>query len=195
MSKQSRSTVAIAVFLFAVTLSGCRLSPEKTVEEFLDGFRAADTVKMRNCVLDEGGWKIDSLYEEYQGAAEMELARTILSKLTYSIQRPTMDRNTATVPVRLTSVDLLTLFADLMEEYYRAAYAYAYGEWNDEPVGDLYTRITINAMNGLDVPMTTTNVEFSLTKKGGKWLIVLDDRLCFSLGYAIIGNLGSLYGY
>jgi len=190
MKKPTRFIIAIAVLLVPLTLTGCGLSPDKTVAKFLDAFKAADSRGMSKYVLGGDTSNIEDFDDQDPEAAEVALS--VLSKLSYSIQKPTIDGKTATVPVSITSIDMPRLMANLLPQMCSAALASAFSEDSGESVEELSMRLTMNAINEPDAPMTTTRVNFPLTKERGKWLIVPNDELGASLANAITGNLADL---
>lgn len=192
MKRPTRFIIAIAILLVPLTLAGCGLSPNKTVANFLDAFKAADSKGMSKYLLGGNASDIEDFDDQDPEVAEVALS--IRSKLTYSIHNPAIEGKTATVPVNITSIDMPRLMADLLPQMFSAALAFAFGEDSGESAEELSMRLTMNAINDPNVPMTTTRVNFPLTKERGKWLIVPNDELVVSLPNAITGNLADLFG-
>jgi len=192
MKRPTRSIIAMVVLLVPLTLTGCGMSPDKTVAKFLDAFKAADSREMSKYVLGGNTSNLEDFDDQDPEAAEVALS--VLSKLTYSIQKPAIDGKTATVPVNITSIDMPRLMANLLPQMFGAALASAFSEDGGESVEELSMRLTLNAINDPNVPMTTTRVHFPLTKERGKWLIMPEDELGVSLSNAVTGNFADLFG-
>jgi hypothetical protein len=193
MKRPTRLIIVIAVLLVPLTLAGCGLSPDKTVAKFLDAFKAADSEEMSKYVLGGDISNVEDLDEEDPELAEVALS--ILSKLTYSIQKPAINGNTATVPVNMTSIDIPRLMANLIPQMFGAALTFVFSQENPESMIKFNLQLVKNAINDPDVPMTTTPLDFPLIRTNGKWLIVFDEEFAVSLVNAYSGNMGNPFDH
>jgi hypothetical protein len=188
--KPANRLLALVLTITAcAALSGCGAPPDQVVSDFMKAVTAMQADEMRKYVAS-------SADEEFLPFQESDPSsdpwiQAVMDRITYEVQKPVISKNSATVPVTITCVDLVRVMTNMLPDLFSLALGSAFG---DEPEMDMdrtATQLLVNSINDPNAPMVTTNMEFNLTKGKKGWLIVFDDATGDALANAITGNLGT----
>lgn len=192
MKNVKKLTGFILSILMLVSLSACGgQSPDKAVSEYLDALKTydAETLKNYEDVLDSVDKNLSSFLDEKDkdkvDKESQEIAKKILSNLSYEIVSTKDNRDTATVKVKITNKD----FGSGMKTFFTDMFAYALSHLDaSEDEMNKYVEKKLNTMIDDAVKSSTTvtnEVTVTLNKKDDKWVIKQNDKL----SNAILGNL------
>ena len=174
----------IPVLLFLVIGCSSTTPPDQVVKSFLDAMVKGEFEKAAEFVVGEGEEKdIVKTPEDKEGE---RLAKAILAKVTYELGEKKIDGDNATVAAKITAPDLLRITSKAISELLPMAFAMAFSEDNSEDQMDaMFQQYFENAISDPNAPMAVSDVQVSLEKKDGAWLITPDD----ALSSALTGNM------
>jgi len=183
----------LQVFLLILTtivLTGCfGPSPDRVVTDFFSAIKegnfdtAANYIKSSN-----SNEEFREKLEKAQDIDDQKLAELLFSKLSWEIISTSKDQNTAEVKTKVTSIDMVRVFTEVMNQIMPLAFASAFDENSSEKIEELTDQYFMNAISDPDAPTITSEVTVKLVKEEGKWLIEPDDDLL----NAMTGNAGKL---
>lgn len=188
MKKVSRVLVMAVCLSMAIMMSGCTASPEKTAERFLDAVRSLDATEAAKYVLDaDNSDLVDRFSPERLERAKF--LKPVFGRITYQLQKPSVSSGVATVPVRITCVDVPRVMGGVATQAISAAFASSFGGESQDM--DIYVeQLLVNAVNDPSAPMTTVDTVLPLRKVHGRWLLAFDDESADAFLNAVTGNLG-----
>ena len=189
-----RKIVVLLTALFlALFVASCSAPPEQTVTKFLEALRNADVEEMGRHVHGEGGTPLASEVT-WESEKDREMAKMLFGRISYKIENRSVTKDTATVSVAITCVDVPRVLADTFSKVLPIAIAAAFGGETQEDTQALVEQTLENAIRDPNAPMTTVETTFNLKKISGKWLIVFDEKSSGEFLNAITGNLGKALG-
>jgi len=188
--KPAEKLLALVLTVLAcAVLSGCGTPPDQTVSDFMKALKALRADEMRKYVAS--GADEELLPFQESDPSDDPWIQAMMGRVTYQVQKPVINKNSATVPVAITCVDLVRVMTNMLPDLFSLAFGSAF---SDEPEMDMdrtATQLLMNSISDPNAPMVTTNMEFNLTKSQKGWLIVFDDSTGDALANAITGNLGT----
>ncbi len=190
----NRKVICVFVILLsAVFLVGCSALPDQTVSKFLDALKAANGTEMAKYVQKEDTAILESEFE-WDTPEDEEMAKTLFGKISYEIAEPDISKDTATVSVDVTCLDMPRILSDAISKVFPMAIASALGDEDDIETQAMFEQILENAVKDPNAPMTTVETTLNLKKIDGKWLIVFDEKSSSEFLNAVTGNLGKMFG-
>ena len=173
MTHFKKLTCLILALILAFSLAGCgseKSAVEKVIKTYTDGARTFDLQKMASCAdgADAGSGSIAESSPEL-----VEIIKSWLSEMKYSVTKTTIDGDTATVVAAYTYQDAKGLMEGAYLEYYAEALERIYG--GEEPDAEALNKLFIEKIK--EVCRSTSpveakaNVEFKLKKTSGGWKI------------------------
>lgn len=188
--ENSKLAVLLMAFVMVLSLSACSESnfpkPESTVTGFFDtlskgDFKALDTYC--SATLN------DLTFED---ANQEKIAKAMFSRTKGEVVSSQVDGDTATVKVKITSLDMEKIFEDIMTEVISKATDAALSgkELSDAEAEEMMMEYMEESMAKADAAMTTTEYDIKLAKDNGKKAWVIQDDEAF--GKALVGNLGEM---
>lgn len=188
-----RPVVLLIGLLLVLFVAGCGAPPDQTVTKFLEALTNADVQEMAKHVHEEGGTTLDSELT-WESDKDREMAKVLFGRISYKIGNRSVNKDTATVSVAITCVDVPRVLADTFSKVLPIAIASAFGGEAEEQTQALLEQTLENAIRDPNAPMTTVETTFNLKKIDGRWLIVFDEKSAGEFLNAITGNLGKALG-
>lgn len=174
--------------IMVLTFAACGNSgpkPEEAVTAGLDAFKNMDTAAM--AVYFEDAEDLPTADEI--SAEEKEQYDLLMKHLTYTIKESKVDKDTATVTVDITNLDMnevMTQYMGKVMEMAIAEQAKAPEEqMNEDQITEAVTKLLYDVMGAADAPVKTRTVDITLHKVDKAWKMVADDEL----GNALTGDL------
>lgn len=185
------SFVALGLAFF---LAGCAwfgASPTTVSQNFLAAVQKFDPEEARKWTEAQDSTK-NNLLNPTDPASE-EMAKSLLTKMTFELGEERINGDKATVSAKITSLDLGRIMTNSMKDLFSMALAQSLA--NDPPSEQqnqaMAQRILINAMNDSNAPKTTSDVKINLVKTKDGWKIASDNKDLFS---ALMGRADQLFG-
>lgn len=122
MKLLKRSLIVLFTLAFAVSITACGKKlgkPDSSVSSFFDALKKAD-IKTASKFVESG--KLDEDFK-FDDAQQEKIVKLIYSNLNYEILSSNVDKDTATVKVKLTSPDLKDIMEKVISEVMQAALA------------------------------------------------------------------------
>lgn len=180
----------IMALVLLLSVAGCSStpSPDQVVKSLLDAMIKGEFEQAAELL---GGVSIQEdvlkTTEDEQGE---KLAKNVLARVTYEIGGKKVEGNKATVSVKITAPDLLRITSKAISEIMPMAFAMAFSEdQSQEQTDALFQQYFENAISDPNAPMVTSDVDISLEKKDGSWVVILDDALV----NALTGNMAKAF--
>ncbi len=181
------------ILLSTVFLVGCSAPPDQTVSKFLDALKTTNATEMAKYVQKEDTTVLESEFK-WDTPEDEEMARTLFGKISYEMAKPAISKDTATVSVDVTCLDMPRILSDAISKAFPMAIASAFSDEDDTQIQAMFEQMLENAIKDPNAPMTTVKTTLNLKKTDGKWLIVFDEKSSNEFLNAITGNLGKAFG-
>lgn len=159
------------VMVFSFAACG-KESPEKAADNALKALKTLNIVKMEKYFgeLDADEFDLDEISEE-----EIKLVKNFLSRMSWEILDSVEDEISATVTVRLTTVDLAPIMQELIAELMGDALSsFLGGQMSEEEMKEKALKFLAEKLSEEELEMTTNDIELELlaTEKG--WMVDTD---------------------
>ncbi len=166
----------ILAIVMMVSFTACgKESPEKAADNAL---KAVKSLNIKGMEKYFGEVDVDDMDLDEISAEEMKVTKKFLSKMSWEILGSVEDETTATVTVRLTTVDLAPIVKEIAGELMGDAFSSLFGDgMSEEEMEQKALKIFEEKLAEKDIQMTTNDVELDmiLTEKG--WKIELEDSI------------------
>lgn len=179
---------------FAFLLAGCALfgpSPKEVAGNFLAAVQKVDPTEAQRWS-ESKDTTPSTLFNQTDPASE-EMARAILSKVSFELGQEMINNDQATVDAKITSLDMGRIMAGAMKDMIGMAFAQAFS--NDpnaeQQAKTMGQRILLNAINDPNAPKTSSNVKIHLVKTAEGWKVSKDNPELLS---ALTGHADQLFG-
>lgn len=182
-------SIALVTLLLALVVGCFSAPPERTVIAFFDAMKRGDIEKAVAFIEPSTVSAIAQFKDRFK---EYNL-RLYLSRLKYeivSVQRK--DSTAAVVRVRLAAPDLLRIGIRVLIGSIPGALAAVFSD-NPSMETQVVQQILERELNDPEAPTLVTDLEIALKKEGGRWLIILDERLADAIMGNAIDELDELF--
>ncbi|WP_033167991.1 DUF5105 domain-containing protein [Clostridium sp. KNHs205] len=194
MKKSIRPSRCLLILIMMITLvfsmAACKKTEFPAADESVKGFftalSKADLKEAEKyCNSDTGNFKFEDPQEE-------KLITLIFSKLNYEIVSSEEAGDTATVEVKLTNLDLQSVFEEMYGKIFDEAYdtALSEEEMSDDDLEEKMMGYLEEGMSDPEAPVVTNEFEITLKKDKGKKIWVIQDDDTFMSN--ITGNLDEM---
>jgi hypothetical protein len=194
MKKSIRPSRCLLILIMMITLvfsmAACKKTEFPAADESVKGFftalSKADLKEAEKyCNSDTGNFKFEDPQEE-------KLITLIFSKLNYEIVSSEEAGDTATVEVKLTNLDLQSVFEEMYGKIFDEAYdtALSEEEMSDDDLEEKMMGYLEEGMSDPEAPVVTNEFEITLMKDKGKKIWVIQDDDTFMSN--ITGNLDEM---
>lgn len=200
--KKRISFICLAV-LFAMSLSACSFKPgpEKTVEKYCESMKRYDVDGMKTYTVAEIQSDNDTTTEDSPFTTVLsDYFKDNIGKLSYTVGKPTINGDTATVQVDFTYVDAGPIYKAAIGDMLSKAFALALSgsELSDEESEAMFKAAFEEQKEKIDPITSTSTVEFPCTKTDDGWQISkVDDKVLNIMTANLIGSMaeiGSAFG-
>lgn len=188
--------VAFAVCLCLVSLPACSSepSPSEVAKYALEAMKAQDSEALAKYYSGDMSSLEGSISSLNSGDAQMSESQSALmdsfaQKLfdfDYQLGEETINGDTATVMVSISTYAMGTAFAEALTDYFNSAFAMAFGGASQEELENLLYDSLKSKLDALSEKTHTSNVELTLTKGDGGWML---DPLSDEAADAFTGGL------
>lgn len=178
---------SIVCMLLVTTLFGCSgPKPKETVKSALDDFKNQKISEIGDYFTDgipklENDKDNSSTDKEENSLDDIKNEKDIIDKffnIDYSIEEEKVEKDTATVKVKITSYNIGEKLNEGFTNAMQIAFANAFSGISEEELQKKTTDAFINPLRYAEKNMEST-VDVKLIKKDGKWLIKTDDNTSF----------------
>lgn len=179
----------LMLLIFTWTFVGCGPKPDATVTNFFTSIKQGDLQKAATFMKSDANSKNELKFDD---ASQEKVIKSLFAKVDYQMGKAVVNGNTATVDVKVTSVDITKVYAkmiqDLLGKYMSQAMS---GEKVDEQKQNAEIMdYLVNAINDANAEKLNSDVQVKLVKDKSGWLIDPSEDL-FN---AITGNLEKISG-
>ena len=194
-----RIVAVMACLAFAFALVGCSTGPSPTevTKGALDALKAQDHETLQSYVSgsaeDFGVNTLATGFAGTEGESQTEAQKAFADKFNkvasdfdYEMGKETIDGDTATVEVTITSHDMAPVVADAMEEYLGEAFARAFDGASEEEMSDLFVQIFAKKLDPDAEKTHVATTTFNLSKVDGEWKL---DKLSEDNADCLLGGL------
>lgn len=176
---------SLLICLFAVSLIGCGPKPEASLKAFFDATKNCDFEQMSNYIETTNEKSLTA--GKFENTEQEQVIKGILKNVDYEILSTTVDKNAATSKVKVTSIDMLKVYSETLQQLMAVMLPQALSDKkpSDEEMEKTTMQYLLNGINNPNVVKTTTEVEIKMNKVKDKWIITPSD----ALSDALTGNL------
>lgn len=179
----------IAIIVIGILVAGCGggKSPETVVKEFTTALQAGDWEKAAVCVENENKAAFQKDIKDEEGE---KIAKQILAQATFDVGSTTITGEQAVVNVKVTSLDMIRIAANMMSELMSLALASAFSEDGQGNIDAMVEQCLQNSLSDPNAPKTTTDTTVNMIKSKDGWKISADNDEFFD---AMVGNMGKAF--
>lgn len=175
----TRFFIIILSIMLMASSTGCGRNPDETVKIFFDSLQKQDIKAAASCLYNS---KVTS----FQNTEQEEVVKLIFSRLKYEIESTTVNKYTAKVKTKITSVDLTKVMSNMIASLLPSMIASSLkGQSSNASSTLVYQYLTKN-ISDPNAPTITSEIDINLIKDANtkKWVIVSDE----DLANAMTGN-------
>ncbi|MBR6353924.1 MAG: DUF4878 domain-containing protein [Oscillospiraceae bacterium] len=198
--KKIISIVLALVFVLSISACGAAKTPkpEDTVKEFCEAMKSMDWDKMGSlCVGDRFN---SSSFEEFETSAPFlaDYMKENIPKTEYTINAASVDEDTATVTVNFKYINGYLIVREAAQNTMQNILGMALtGAVNEDDLPDVFNQYMSTAIKdaqeNLGNTTKETDVQFTLSKEDGKWMISdFDDEFSTILSCNTLSALDDL---
>ncbi len=184
---KKKSMFLTVCFICLMLLGACGTdSPKKTVSDALDALKVSDletaNTYFQNPLTDE------TVFQSLKNAEDtdnLDFLQKFLASLQYEITAAEEEKDTAVVTATIQTIDISQVFSDYMTN----AMAYLFVDLSQEELNEKLMDTLFQALEDNAENLTSTEVNISLVKEDGKWLIQPDTALI----EALTGGISTLF--
>ena len=162
----------------ALGLAGCaqRESAQSVVQKAIDSVKTMDVETMQSYWGNDQFKDIDNSGADAESDDESLSMMTLFVKnLDYQIIESNEEKETATVKVQITNLDMSSIMSDFMSEAFKEALSYAFlpeeQRPTDEDMNKMSNDILTNLLEREDNPKVTNTVDITLSLRDNQWVI------------------------
>lgn len=195
--KKSISFTCLAI-LFAILLCACSFKPgpEKTVEKYCERMKQYDPEGMKNYTTAEIRTENDTAAEDSPFTTVLsDYFKDNLGKLSYSVGKPVVNGDSATVPVEFTYVDAGPIYKAAIGDMLSNAFSLALAgtELSDEESDAMFKAAFEDQKEKIDPITSKATVEFPCVKTDDGWQISkVDDSVLNIMTSNLIGSMADI---
>ncbi len=173
---KKRSMVLTALLLIMIVfLSGCKVTPESTVNGFFKAWKRLDFQKASKYV---NGDEMEPVAKE-----DRDIYKALYSNLEYHIDEVSAEKDEAIVKVSLENIDILAISGEVFGEILGLSISQAFSGADLEE--GYLDKLIIERLTAKDVPRKTTTVYLKLLRSKDGWLIEPD----YEFAKVLVGDL------
>lgn len=162
----------------ALGLAGCaqRESAQSVVQKAIDSVKIMDVETMQSYWGNDQFKDIDNSGADAESDDESLSMMTLFVKnLDYQIIESNEEKETATVKVQITNLDMSSIMSEFMSEAFKEALSYAFlpeeQRPTDEDMNKMSNDILTNLLEREDNPKVTNIVDITLSLRDNQWVI------------------------
>ncbi|MGI5984911.1 MAG: DUF4878 domain-containing protein [Clostridiales bacterium] len=162
----------------ALGLAGCaqRESAQSVVQKAIDSVKTMDVETMQSYWGNDQFKDIDNSGADAESDDESLSMMTLFVKnLDYQIIESNEEKETATVKVQITNLDMSSIMSEFMSEAFKEALSYAFlpeeQRPTDEDMNKMSNDILTNLLEREDNPKVTNTVDITLSLRDNQWVI------------------------
>jgi hypothetical protein len=162
----------------ALGLAGCaqRESAQSVVQKAIDSVKIMDVETMQSYWGNDQFKDIDNSGADAESDDESLSMMTLFVKnLDYQIIESNEEKETATVKVQITNLDMSSIMSEFMSEAFKEALSYAFlpeeQRPTDEDMNKMSNDILTNLLEREDNPKVTNTVDITLSLRDNQWVI------------------------
>ena len=177
--------ICLGVYLFAQR-------PANTVIKFCNAMKDFDKADASSCFVSEDAGIELPTEEEITDQISVYL-KDCAKKITYTIDKTTVNKNSAVVSVTFTYVDASGIFSAAMADYMTKSLTLAFADMEEYAEEDLFYMIFKEKIEFAEPKMITSTIDFPCVKKNNVWKIQsLSDRTQYEILKILTCNISDI---
>ncbi len=188
----SRCLPILIMFVLIFSMSACSEpnypKPEETIKGFFDALNKSDLKSAESYTASGSA----SGQFDFANPEEEKLSKLMLSKTSYELISSEENGEEATVKIKVTSLDMATIFETMMTDLIAQMTEAAINgeEITDEKAQEMTMQYLEESISKPDAPVLKNELTVTLNKDKGKKMWVIVDNDAFMNG--IVGNLNEM---
>ena len=174
----------VLMTILIMTISGCtgintisEISNDPTLvaNDFLAALKDYNLERVDELTGGSSAFSLNALTQEKSSA---EIAKKIMSKMSYELGEATIDGDNAVVEATISVVDMQSLIQESIKDIIDSVFANLDSPDITETDDSAFAyNIVQKSLDNNDITMTTNTIDINLHKQGNKWVVIYDEEL------------------